>query len=131
MTKKVIWLISLVSLIFIAKGIKKPFWQNRTYQQAIIETQKEGNYLPYTVRKLLWNQTVIVKSLVERAGNILWMTNIWILGLSTLAWGIRKKKWAAVVVFCLSLGLVVIEDNPNSGYYFWFLTPSMLLAWLR
>lgn len=129
--KNVILLISLAGLLIIAKGIEKPFWRDEIYQQKIVETQKEGNYLPYRIRKVLWNQLVVIKTMVERSGDLLWFGNFFGLGVVTLWRGIRRKKWREVSLFLVGIVLISIEKDPNPGYYFWFLFPTVLLIWLK
>ena len=128
--KNVLLVISLAGLAIIFKGIKQAFWQDEVYQQKIVETAKEGNYLPYRIRKMLWNRTVIAKTMVERMGNLLWFGNFCGLGAVSAGWGILKKKWKEVVFFIFGVILIGIEKDPNPGYYFWFLLPTVLLVWV-
>jgi len=129
--KNVFLIIGLAGLLVIANGIEKPFWQNEVYQQEIIETQKEGNYLPYRVRKVLWNRLVVIKTMIERGGDLLWFGNFFGLGLITLWRGVLKKRWKEICLFLFGVSLISVEMNPNPGYYFWFLLPIAWLVWSR
>tara|TARA_Y100000310_G_C20392655_1_gene673548 strand:- start:19 stop:414 length:396 start_codon:yes stop_codon:yes gene_type:complete len=131
MTNKIFWIVSLVAVLVVGSGIEKPFWQDEIYQQKIIEVQKEGNYLPYRVRKVLWNRLVIIKTVVERSVNLLWFQNFLGIGGVTLWRGILKKRWREMSLFLFGVILISIEKDMNPGFYFWFLFPSIWLVWSK
>jgi hypothetical protein len=58
--------LAIVGLIYIGANIQKPFWNEIWFQEEVKEVQRNGNYAPYRLRKILFNQYLaIVKTETE------------------------------------------------------------------
>lgn len=114
-----------------AKGIQKTFWNDGDYVKTISNFQKDQDVLPYRLRIVWWNKTIIIKSVVERSINILWAGNYFFLPLFLLIWLIAKGKWWNVGLIVLGIILISIEKDPNPGKYLLWLSPLYLSGLIR
>jgi len=83
--------------------------------------QKEGNYLPYRMRKIIWSkETAIVKVEIERIIDVLWLSRIPLMGLILiypLFVGINNKVWPEIIIILMIISVGVMENNPNISYF--------------
>jgi len=118
--------LAMVGLIYIGANIQKPFWNEVRYQEEVNEVQRNGDYVPYRLRKIIFNQYLaITKTETERTLDWLWLDKFWgILTISILI-ALHKRRWVEMILMVIGVALMNIENNPNTSYYFWFLIPSI------
>lgn len=113
--------LGLVGIILTAKTINHPFWNQPIFGEKITEMQKEGNYLPYRMRKIIWSkETAIVKVEIERIIDVLWLSRIPLMGLILiypLFVGINNKVWPEIIIILMIISVGVMENNPNISYF--------------
>lgn len=131
MIRKLLLVLAIVGLMYIGVNIQKPFWNEVRFQEEVKEVQRNGDYVPYCLRKILFNQYfAIAKTETERTLDWLWLDKFWgILTISILI-ALRKRRWVEMVFIVIGVALMNIENNPNTGYYFWFLIPSICAIFL-
>ena len=67
MIKKSLVVLAIAGLIYIGANIQKPFWNEVRFQEETKEIQRNGDYVPYRLRKILFNQYLaIAKTETER-----------------------------------------------------------------
>ena len=114
--------VGFLGIILTAKTIKNPFWNQPVFVEKIEQMQKEGNYLPYRLRKIVWSKEVaVIKVEVERIISTLWPDR-WVsfLGLVLiypLLAGINKKMWPEILIIFVITAIGVLENNPNPSYF--------------
>jgi len=123
--------LAMVGLIYIGANIQKPFWNEVRFQEETKEIQRNGDYVPYRLRKILFNQYLaIAKTETERTLDWLWLDKFWGILTISIFIALRKRRWVEMILMVIGVALMNIENNPNTSYYFWFLIPSICAIFL-
>ena len=99
--KTILLLMGVVLLVLIAKNIQKPFWNDQNYTETVSNFQRNQDILPYSLRVVWWNKSVILVSIVERTISVVWAGDYFYLPMLCLLILVKKRRW-------LNLGLIVI-----------------------
>ena len=118
-------------LVFIAKDIQKPFWKDQSYTETVLNFQKTEDILPYRLRVVWWNKSVILTSIVERTINIVWTGNYFYLPMLCLLILVKKRKWLNLGLIIIGLALISIEKDPNPGKYLLWLSPLVMSGLIK
>ena len=131
MIKKSLVVLAIAGLIYIGANIQKPFWNEVRFQEETKEIQRNGDYVPYRLRKILFNQYLgIAKTETERTLDWLWLDKFWGILTISIFIALRKRRWVEMILMVIGVALMNIENNPNTSYYFWFLIPSICAIFL-
>ena len=131
MIKKSLVVLAIAGLIYIGANIQKPFWNEVRFQEETKEIQRNGDYVPYRLRKILSNQYLaIAKTETERTLDWLWLDKFWGILTISIFIALRKRRWVEMILMVIGVALMNIENNPNTSYYFWFLIPSICAIFL-
>ena len=127
----ILLLIGVMLLVFIAKDIQKPFWKDQSYTETVLNFQKTEDILPYRLRVVWWNKSVILTSIVERTINIVWTGNYFYLPMLCLLILVKKRKWLNLGLIIIGLALISIEKDPNPGKYLLWLSPLVMSGLIK
>ena len=131
MIKKSLVVLAIAGLIYIGANIQKPFWNEVRFQEETKEIQRNGDYVPYRLRKILFNQYLaIAKTETERTLDWLRLDKFWGILTISIFIALRKRRWVEMILMVIGVALMNIENNPNTSYYFWFLIPSICAIFL-
>jgi len=126
MLRNILLVTGMVGLIYIGINIEKPFWSEIRFQEEVGQVQKNGNFVPYRLRKVLFNQYItIIKTETERTLNWLWLDKFWGILPICIIIAFKKRRRLPIFLIVTGVALMVVENNPNTSYYFWFLIPTI------
>ena len=114
--------LGLFGMVLTLKTINNPFWKQPVFTEKILQRQREGDYLPYRIRKIIWSKEIaIIKIEVERIINTLWFdrwVSFWgLILVYPLIGGINRKMWPEIIVILMIVAIGVAENNPNTSYF--------------
>ena len=112
--RKICILIALVGIWRVLGSVQNTFFGDNQYNLQIMEIQKEGNYIAYPFRKLIFSQPLaIVENVVEQVVGSLWLS-----GIGTLLIGLMNRKyWPEFLLIIFTITMGVLSRNPNTGFF--------------
>jgi hypothetical protein len=119
-------LVGIVLLFFIAINIQKPFWKDSNYIETVLNFQKDQDIFPYKIRKIWWNKSIIITSIIERTIDIIWTDYLFFLPLIYFLFLIKKRNWLILILCTIGVALISIENDPNPGKYLFWLSPFVI-----
>jgi hypothetical protein len=123
--------IGIGALILITRDIQKPFWIDQYYAETLVNFQKTQDILPYRLRTIWWNKSIILVSIIERTIGLIWAGNYFYLPMISLLILAKKRKWLNLGLIIIGLAIISIEKDPNPGKYLWWLTPLLISGFIR
>lgn len=128
--KFILLLVGVILLVLMAKNIQKPFWDDQYYAETLVNFQKTQDILPYRLRLIWWNKSIIFVSIIEKSIGILWAGNYFFLPLICFLILIKRRKWLSLGLIIVGLCLISIEKDPNPGKYLLWLSPLVLMGFM-
>jgi hypothetical protein len=129
--KTILLLMGVVLLVLIAKNIQKPFWNDQNYTETVSNFQRNQDILPYSLRVVWWNKSVILVSIVERTISVVWAGDYFYLPMLCLLILVKKRRWLNLGLIVIGLALIAIEKDPNPGKYLLWLSPLVISGFIR
>lgn len=129
--KFILLILSIVGLFFIGYSVKKPFWESAEYQKIIYEFPKEGQYLPYRIRKIVWGNWIVIKNISERTLTWIWFDKFFGVISFTLIYAFYKKKYWSIALIISGVCLAITEMNPDTATSFRYMIPSIINVFIQ
>jgi len=128
--KSTLVILSIIGIFFIGLSIQKPFWQDDIYKNFVTEFPKEGEYVPYRLRKVIVGQWIVLKNISERTLTWIWFDKFYGIITITILYAFNKKKNIQIVLIITAVTLTIIELNPDTSTNFKYIIPTIINVFL-